>query len=164
MKWFVCKTNVLWFAALPFILSSCVAQQSAFTQAETRARALVQQMNLNEKIEQLHGFRDKTHFRIVPGLKRLGSCRTLCYQWTCRSRPWRCWIAKESNCLARAHRIGSKLGYKTCVSVRKISWQGNNCFGLQPARSARHQYSPRAWRRAAAYLRVTEKIHCWLAK
>ena len=72
MKRFVCNTNVLWFAALPFILSSCVAQQSSFSQAEVRARELVRQMSLNEKIEQLHGFRDKTHFRIVPGLKRLG--------------------------------------------------------------------------------------------
>lgn len=72
MKRFVCNTNVLWFAALPFIFSTCVAQQSAFTQSEARARVLVRQMSLNEKIEQLHGFRDKTHFRIVPGLKRLG--------------------------------------------------------------------------------------------
>jgi beta-glucosidase len=72
MKRFVCNINVLWFATLPFILSSCVAQQPAFSQAEVRARELVRQMSLNEKIEQLHGFRDKTHFRVVPGLRRLG--------------------------------------------------------------------------------------------
>lgn len=49
----------------------CAAQQPSFAQAEARARALVGQMSLDEKIEQLHGFRDKTHYRIVPGLKRL---------------------------------------------------------------------------------------------
>ena len=39
---------------------------------EARARQLVAQMTLDEKIAQLHGIHDKTDYRIVPGLPRLG--------------------------------------------------------------------------------------------
>jgi beta-glucosidase len=38
----------------------------------TRARDLVGQMTLDEKIQQLHGIRDANHFRFVPPLPRLG--------------------------------------------------------------------------------------------
>jgi beta-glucosidase len=40
--------------------------------AEARARALVARMTLDEKIAQLHGIKDPTHFRYVPGIPRLG--------------------------------------------------------------------------------------------
>lgn len=40
--------------------------------SETRARDLVSRMTLDEKIEQLHGIRDDTHYRFVPPLPRLG--------------------------------------------------------------------------------------------
>jgi beta-glucosidase len=39
---------------------------------EARARALVARMTLDEKIAQIHGIRDPTHFRYVPGIPRLG--------------------------------------------------------------------------------------------
>jgi beta-glucosidase len=38
----------------------------------TRARELVKQMTLDEKLDQLHGIRDDTHYRFVPPLPRLG--------------------------------------------------------------------------------------------
>ena len=42
------------------------------TQAAAQARALVKRMTLDEKISQVHGFRDQDHFRIVPEIPRLG--------------------------------------------------------------------------------------------
>jgi beta-glucosidase len=39
---------------------------------EERARDIVSQMTLDEKIAQLHGIRDKEDYRVVPGLARLG--------------------------------------------------------------------------------------------
>ena len=41
-------------------------------QATARARQLVARMTLDEKIAQLHGIRDAAHYRLVPGLPRLG--------------------------------------------------------------------------------------------
>ena len=41
-------------------------------QATARARQLVARMTLDEKIAQLHGIGDATHYRMVPGLPRLG--------------------------------------------------------------------------------------------
>jgi beta-glucosidase len=65
--------------ALAAGLTVCIAAaQSAqpgrlsHAQAETRARHLVSQMTLDEKIAQLHGIHDATHYRMVPGLPRLG--------------------------------------------------------------------------------------------
>src|SRR5262249_49834464 len=40
--------------------------------ADKRARDLVNRMTLDEKIEQLHGIRDDSHYRFVPPLPRLG--------------------------------------------------------------------------------------------
>src|SRR5919108_5739960 len=40
--------------------------------ADQRAREIVSRMTLEEKISQLHGFRDATHNRIVLGIPRLG--------------------------------------------------------------------------------------------
>lgn len=40
--------------------------------ADSRARELVSRMTLDEKLDQLHGIRDDTHFRFVPPLPRLG--------------------------------------------------------------------------------------------
>jgi beta-glucosidase len=39
---------------------------------ETRAKALVAQMTLDEKISQLHGVHNDTQFRVAPGIPRLG--------------------------------------------------------------------------------------------
>jgi beta-glucosidase len=39
---------------------------------DRRARDIVRQMTLDEKIEELHGIRDETHYRYVPGVPRLG--------------------------------------------------------------------------------------------
>ena len=39
---------------------------------DTRARELVSKMTLQEKIEQLHGIQDTTHYRYVPLNQRLG--------------------------------------------------------------------------------------------
>jgi beta-glucosidase len=41
-------------------------------QAAFRARQLVARMTIEEKIAQVHGIRDATHYRLVPGLPRLG--------------------------------------------------------------------------------------------
>jgi beta-glucosidase len=39
---------------------------------DRRARDIVRQMTLDEKIEELHGIRDEMHYRFVPGVPRLG--------------------------------------------------------------------------------------------
>jgi len=39
---------------------------------DTRARDIVNQMTLDEKIQELHGFQDAQHYRVVPGIPRLG--------------------------------------------------------------------------------------------
>lgn len=41
-------------------------------QAAARARQLVARMTLDEKIAQVHGIKDATHFRFVPGVPQLG--------------------------------------------------------------------------------------------
>ncbi|HZR29132.1 MAG TPA: hypothetical protein VFA71_10140, partial [Terriglobales bacterium] len=48
---------------------------SAQAQSETpdaRARELVNKMTLDEKIQELHGIKDAEHYRVVPGVPRLG--------------------------------------------------------------------------------------------
>jgi beta-glucosidase len=39
---------------------------------DARARKIVGRMTLDKKIEELHGIRDATRFRYVPGIARLG--------------------------------------------------------------------------------------------
>lgn len=53
---------------LTLLLTGLLAGQSA----EQRAREIVSRMTLDEKISELHGFRDATHNRIVLGIPRLG--------------------------------------------------------------------------------------------
>jgi beta-glucosidase len=58
-----------------FIVAAMLAAADAGVPArdpETRARDLVSQMTLEEKLQQLHGIRDPTHYRFVPALPRLG--------------------------------------------------------------------------------------------
>ena len=55
-------------------LSAQTARQSkrpTHQQATARARQLVARMTLDEKFAQVHGIKDATHFRFVPGLPRL---------------------------------------------------------------------------------------------
>lgn len=59
-------------ALLMLARSGSRAQILSPEQAEAKARAIVQQMTLPEKISQLHGIRDERHYRFVPGLSRLG--------------------------------------------------------------------------------------------
>lgn len=58
----------VWFSAGSF------AQQThlSYEEAIVRARQLVSRMTLEEKITELHGIRDATHYRYVPGLPSLG--------------------------------------------------------------------------------------------
>jgi beta-glucosidase len=53
------------------VLASGIAAVPAQDPA-TRARKLVSRMTLDEKLDQLHGIRDSTHYRFVPPLPRLG--------------------------------------------------------------------------------------------
>src|ERR1017187_8979325 len=48
------------------------SQRLTHQQATARARQLVARMTLDEKIAQVHGIKDATHFRFVPGVPRLG--------------------------------------------------------------------------------------------
>jgi beta-glucosidase len=61
------QITLLVLAACLFGSTGVIAQS-----ADARARKLVSQMTLDEKIEELHGIRDATHFRYVPGIARLG--------------------------------------------------------------------------------------------
>src|SRR5579863_1766385 len=57
---------------MALLAAGCAVFKSTAQVDETRARQIVAQMTLDEKIAQLHGIKDKTNFRIVPGLPRLG--------------------------------------------------------------------------------------------
>ena len=54
------------------VLLPCGAVDKRQADAEARARALVARMTLDEKIAELHGIKDATYFRYVPGVPRLG--------------------------------------------------------------------------------------------
>jgi beta-glucosidase len=56
----------------PALLLLAVGKGGSADDAATRARKLVGQMTLDEKLQQLHGIRDATHYRFVPPLPRLG--------------------------------------------------------------------------------------------
>jgi beta-glucosidase len=52
--------------------SFCTPGSATAQSADARAKKLVGQMTLDEKLEELHGISDATHFRYVPGIARLG--------------------------------------------------------------------------------------------
>jgi len=56
------------------LASAALAQQTRMTheQAVARARRLVAKMTLDEKIAELHGIHDADHYRVIPGIPRLG--------------------------------------------------------------------------------------------
>jgi beta-glucosidase len=57
-----------------WIAGAASAQEGhlSYGQAVARAHQLVSRMTLDEKIAQLHGIQDASHYRYVPGLPRLG--------------------------------------------------------------------------------------------
>lgn len=57
-----------------WIAGAASAQEAHLSsgQAVARAHQIVSRMTLNEKIAQLHGIQDASHYRYVPGLPRLG--------------------------------------------------------------------------------------------
>src|ERR1017187_7743064 len=65
--------------AVIMLVCGCMPAQTArqserlsHQQATTRARQLVARMTLEEKFAQVHGIKDATRFRFVPGVPRLG--------------------------------------------------------------------------------------------
>jgi beta-glucosidase len=56
------------------VATTLLAGISAASQQDTdsRARAVVSRMTLDEKVEQMHGIHDKDRYRLVPGIPRLG--------------------------------------------------------------------------------------------
>ncbi len=60
---------LLWWLGAALTLAPCTVKAQS---AEVRARSVVRKMTLDEKIEELHGIRDATHFRYVPPIHRLG--------------------------------------------------------------------------------------------
>jgi len=59
------------FALVSALLALPLAAQSP-ADYDKRARDIVGQMTLDEKLTELHGIRDATHYRYVPGIPRLG--------------------------------------------------------------------------------------------
>lgn len=58
---------------LLFIFTGVMWDRRASAQdPDTRAREIVSQMTLDEKIQELHGVRDPEHYRVVLGIPRLG--------------------------------------------------------------------------------------------
>jgi beta-glucosidase len=57
---------------LPLVSARAQAPASQPADFDARARQVVAQMTLDEKIAQLHGIRDADNYRVVPGLPRLG--------------------------------------------------------------------------------------------
>jgi beta-glucosidase len=65
----------LFVPTLPVLMLCAAAQAQTHIsqdQAVKRAQAIVAKMTLDEKITELHGIRDATDYRVVPGLPRLG--------------------------------------------------------------------------------------------
>ncbi|MGO9641733.1 MAG: glycoside hydrolase family 3 C-terminal domain-containing protein [Candidatus Acidiferrales bacterium] len=63
--------RILIFIAAAATLISGVSATSQ-QDPDARARAIVRQMTLDEKVEQMHGIKDKDRYRVVPGIPRLG--------------------------------------------------------------------------------------------
>jgi len=61
----------LWLMC-PVLVLLAAGNGGSVDNAATRARKLVGQMTLDEKLQQLHGIRDATHYRFVPPVPRLG--------------------------------------------------------------------------------------------
>ena len=63
----------LYGIAICVLLGTLVTGQTGTPSAdpETRAREIVAQMTLDEKITELHGIKDDTHYRYVPPIPRL---------------------------------------------------------------------------------------------
>lgn len=55
-----------------FISMLLVRATASAQDPDTRARAIVSQMTLDEKVQELHGFRDANHDRVVLGIPSLG--------------------------------------------------------------------------------------------
>jgi len=76
------RRNFLWtrrgiggavaIAALAFVWGAHLVRAQAQEDPVARAKALVAQMTLDEKIEQVHGVHNDTQFRMVPGIPHLG--------------------------------------------------------------------------------------------
>jgi hypothetical protein len=64
--------------------SACTLHAQAVSPSEAigRAKKLVAQMTLDEKISQLHGIHDPGNFRIVPGIAPTGDSRPVRHEWT----------------------------------------------------------------------------------
>jgi beta-glucosidase len=66
------RTRACVAVALALLWGAREVRAQAQDDADARAKALVAQMTLDEKIQQLHGIHDATHNRVVPGIPRLG--------------------------------------------------------------------------------------------
>ena len=55
-----------------FISMLLVGATASAQDPDTRARAIVSQMSLDEKVQELHGVQDPNHYRVVLGIPRLG--------------------------------------------------------------------------------------------
>jgi beta-glucosidase len=66
------RFSYLVFPILAAMLAPANSGLPARDDADMRARDLVSHMTLDEKIVQLHGIRDDTHYRFIPPLPRLG--------------------------------------------------------------------------------------------
>ena len=71
---FVMKTHFYPLHLISFLLALSAAGNFPLraADADARARRIVKQMTLEEKITELHGIGDKVHRRLVPGIPRLG--------------------------------------------------------------------------------------------
>src|SRR3984957_4410535 len=65
-------SNVIYGLAVLLAAVAAVRAQSSTNDFDARARQLVSQMTLEEKITELHGIHDSVHQRYVPGIPRLG--------------------------------------------------------------------------------------------
>lgn len=70
-RWLLCVSAAM---CLVLVAAQGFAQVNhvSHAQAVARARKLVARMTLSEKIEELHGIHDATHYRYVPGIIKLG--------------------------------------------------------------------------------------------
>jgi len=66
------RVFVLGACAVSTLLATVSAAPQQDEDLTTRAHAIVDQMTLEEKVEQMHGIHDQTRYRVVPGIPRLG--------------------------------------------------------------------------------------------
>jgi len=100
------------------LVSNKVSIQIGGTRPVERARQIVGQMTLDEKIQSLHGIQDPNNYRTVPGIPRTGHSCAEHHQRPGRRNQRRTGPSRSGDGLARSHLARCYLGHGPRAVVR----------------------------------------------